>query len=104
MGYVQAVIWLMERVAEGLTHAHEHGILHRDLKPANILFADDGEPVLLDFNLAADTKVSLRTSIATSEARSPTWLRNTSMRSAKAKRPLTRAATSSRWASSSTSY
>jgi eukaryotic-like serine/threonine-protein kinase len=64
MGYVQAVIWLMERVAEGLAHAHEHGILHRDLKPANILFADDGEPVLLDFNLAADTKAGLRASIA----------------------------------------
>ena len=64
MGYVQAVIWVMERLAEGLAHAHEHGILHRDLKPANILFADDGEPVLLDFNLAADTKAGLRASIA----------------------------------------
>jgi eukaryotic-like serine/threonine-protein kinase len=55
LGYVPAVLWVAARVADGLAHAHERGILHRDLKPANILFADDGEPVLLDFNLAADT-------------------------------------------------
>jgi tetratricopeptide (TPR) repeat protein len=54
----------MARASEGLAHAHEHGILHRDLKPANILFGDDGEPVLLDFNLAADTKTRLGASIA----------------------------------------
>ena len=76
MGYVQAVVWLMERVAEGLAHAHERGILHRDLKPANILFADDGEPVLLDFNLAADTKAGLRARLRASEARCLTWLRS----------------------------
>jgi serine/threonine protein kinase/tetratricopeptide (TPR) repeat protein len=64
MGYVQAVLWLITRVTEGLAHAHERGILHRDLKPANILFADDGEPVLLDFNLAADTKTRLGASLA----------------------------------------
>jgi serine/threonine protein kinase len=64
MGYVAAVLWLMARVSEGLAHAHERGILHRDLKPANILFTDDGEPVLLDFNLAADTKARLRASFA----------------------------------------
>jgi serine/threonine protein kinase/regulator of sirC expression with transglutaminase-like and TPR domain len=54
--YVPAVLWLGARVADGLAHAHERGILHRDLKPANILFADDGEPILLDFNLAVDTR------------------------------------------------
>jgi serine/threonine protein kinase/Tfp pilus assembly protein PilF len=54
--YVQAVLRISARLADGLAHAHERGILHRDLKPANILLADDGQPVLLDFNLSEDTK------------------------------------------------
>jgi serine/threonine protein kinase/Tfp pilus assembly protein PilF len=57
MTYVQAVLWLGARLAEGLAHAHERGILHLDLKPANVLLADDGQPILLDFNLAQDTKL-----------------------------------------------
>jgi serine/threonine protein kinase/Tfp pilus assembly protein PilF len=54
--WTEAVLQLGERLADGLAHAHERGILHRDLKPANILLTDDGQPMLLDFNLSADTK------------------------------------------------
>jgi eukaryotic-like serine/threonine-protein kinase len=56
LGYVQAVLWIGARLADGLAHAHERGIVHRDLKPANVLLTDDGQPMLLDFNLSADTK------------------------------------------------
>lgn len=53
--YVDAITRIMARTAEGLAHAHERGVLHRDLKPANILLGHDGEPLILDFNLAATT-------------------------------------------------
>lgn len=56
LDYVPAALWIGSRLADGLAHAHERGILHRDLKPANILMTDDGQPMLLDFNLAADTR------------------------------------------------
>jgi eukaryotic-like serine/threonine-protein kinase len=55
--YVEAVLWLAARLADGLAHAHDRGIIHRDLKPANVLLTDEGEPMLLDFNLSDDTRV-----------------------------------------------
>ncbi len=57
LSYVEAVLWVAARLAEGLAHAHDRGIVHRDLKPANILLSDEGQPMLLDFNLSEDTKV-----------------------------------------------
>jgi serine/threonine protein kinase/Tfp pilus assembly protein PilF len=56
LSYVEAVLWLGSCLAEGLAHAHERGIFHRDVKPANVLVTDEGQPLLLDFNLAEDTK------------------------------------------------
>jgi serine/threonine protein kinase/Tfp pilus assembly protein PilF len=56
MSYVEAVVWLGARLVGGLVHAYERGIVHHDLKPANILLSDAGEPMLLDFNAAEDTK------------------------------------------------
>jgi eukaryotic-like serine/threonine-protein kinase len=50
--YVQAAAWILARLAEGLQHAHERGVVHRDIKPSNILVGADGQPMLLDFNLA----------------------------------------------------
>jgi eukaryotic-like serine/threonine-protein kinase len=55
LSYVDAILWLGARLADGLAHAHDRGVLHRDLKPANVLLTDDGQPMLLDFNLSADT-------------------------------------------------
>jgi serine/threonine protein kinase/tetratricopeptide (TPR) repeat protein len=55
--YVQAVLWIGAHLADGLAHAHEHNIIHRDLKPANVLLADDGQPLLLDFNLSINQSI-----------------------------------------------
>jgi serine/threonine protein kinase/Tfp pilus assembly protein PilF len=60
------VAWVLRTLrclAEGLAHAHGRGILHLDLKPANVLLADDGTPLLLDFNLARDRAVGPRAQV-----------------------------------------
>src|SRR5262245_14136113 len=55
--YPDAVCWIGARLADGLEHAHAHGILHNDLKPANVLLTDEGEPMLLDFGVSEDLRV-----------------------------------------------
>ena len=54
LSHVEAVLWIGARLTDALAHAHARGILHLDIKPANILLADDGQPMLLDFNLSID--------------------------------------------------
>ncbi|MFO0936501.1 MAG: protein kinase [Gemmataceae bacterium] len=55
--YVDAVCWLLARIADGLSHAHDRGLIHRDIKPANILVSDDGQPMLLDFGVAEEYRL-----------------------------------------------
>ncbi|MCA9129508.1 MAG: protein kinase [Planctomycetales bacterium] len=50
---VPAKVSLLRQLAEAMAYAHSRGVVHRDLKPENILIANDGRPVVLDFNLAA---------------------------------------------------
>ncbi len=52
------LLWFARHVTAALAHAHERGIIHGDLKPANILLRNDGEPALIDFNLAKECDVA----------------------------------------------
>ncbi len=54
LGYYKAAAWIAAQLAEGLHHAHQRGILHRDIKPSNILLSAEGQPLLLDFNVAQE--------------------------------------------------
>jgi serine/threonine protein kinase len=54
LSYYKTVAWIAAQLAEGLQHAHQRGILHRDIKPSNILLSAEGQPLLLDFNVAQE--------------------------------------------------
>ncbi len=54
LSYVQAMAWIGARLAEALDYAFSRDVAHGDVKPSNILISADGNPRLLDFNLARD--------------------------------------------------
>ena len=52
---LEARIRLFLKVAEGVQHAHQRGIIHRDIKPSNILIKETPEgpqPKIIDFGIA----------------------------------------------------
>ncbi len=43
---------IVRKIAQGLQHAHERGVIHRDLKPSNIMMEPNQGPIVTDFGLA----------------------------------------------------
>lgn len=50
----EQVVGIFARVASGLHHAHQNGVVHRDVKPGNIMVNASGHPLIVDFGLAID--------------------------------------------------
>ena len=52
--WVRRQAWpIFRQLLDAVEHCHAHGVIHRDLKPSNVLFTEDGELRLIDFDVAA---------------------------------------------------
>jgi len=58
---INKVINMAMQICEGLSKAHQSGIVHRDVKPQNILIDKDGRVRILDFGLAKLKKDAMLT-------------------------------------------
>ncbi|MFN9822677.1 MAG: protein kinase domain-containing protein, partial [Planctomyces sp.] len=54
---VANVLWVLEKVAAALDHAHFHGVVHGDIKPDNIMLDVGSEQLhVIDFGLASASR------------------------------------------------
>jgi eukaryotic-like serine/threonine-protein kinase len=54
---VRRALELSLAIADGLSFAHEHGLVHRDVKPQNVLLSQEGEVKVTDFGIARSLHV-----------------------------------------------
>ena len=68
-------VTITREIADGLSYAHERGVVHRDIKPSNILMSD-GHAVIVDFGIATAIRKSSvgRITVTGSSLGSPTYM------------------------------
>lgn len=49
---VKESLAIIAQAADGLSYAHQVGVIHRDIKPANLMIANDGRVKIMDFGIA----------------------------------------------------
>lgn len=49
---VKQSLAIIAQAADGLSYAHETGVIHRDIKPSNLMIGNDGRVKIMDFGIA----------------------------------------------------
>ncbi len=49
---VKQSLAVIAQAADGLSYAHEMGVIHRDIKPSNLMIGNDGRVKIMDFGIA----------------------------------------------------
>jgi serine/threonine protein kinase/predicted Zn-dependent protease len=72
---IDQAVRIAQQMCEGLSAAHEAGIVHRDIKPGNVIIDKSGRAKILDFGLAksrrATTDTQAGTTVGTAQYESP---------------------------------
>ena len=62
---IEEAIDIAAQTAEGLTAAHQRGVVHRDIKPANLMLTQEHQVKIMDFGLAQLAEQSRLTKAST---------------------------------------
>jgi serine/threonine protein kinase len=74
---------ILVQAAQGLHHAHKHGIIHRDVKPDNIFLPMKGQAKLADLGLMKDLEMDLGLTRPNESIGTPCFMAPEQMRDAK---------------------
>lgn len=50
--WIRESLAIVAQAADGLSYAHEQGVIHRDIKPSNLMITESGRVKIMDFGIA----------------------------------------------------